>query len=75
MRLLTMSSEDMLNYFTQLERESKALKQEVLKLCWYMRGAISYDEGMMLALEDRNQITKLINENLETSKKTGMPFF
>ena len=70
-----MSSEDMLNYFTQLERESKALKQEVLKLCWYMRGAISYDEGMMLALEDRNQITKLINENLETSKKTGMPFF
>lgn len=75
MRLLTMSAEDMLNYFTQLERESKALKQEVLKLCWYMRGAISYDEGMMLALEDRNQITKLINENLETSKKTGMPFF
>lgn len=70
-----MSAEDMLNYFTQLERESKALKQEVLKLCWYMRGAISYDEGMMLALEDRNQITKLINENLETSKKTGMPFF
>ena len=70
-----MSAEDMLNYFNQLERESKALKQEVLKLCWYMRGAISYDEGMMLALEDRNQITKLINENLETSKKTGMPFF
>ena len=75
MRLLTMSSQDMLNYFNQLDRESKALKEEVIKLCWYMRGALSYDEGMLLSAEDRSQIAKLVKENLETAKKTGMPFF
>jgi len=70
-----MSSQDMLNYFDQLDRESKALKEEVIKLCWYMRGALSYDEGMLLSSDDRSQIAKLVKENLETAKKTGMPFF
>ena len=70
-----MSAEDMLNYFNQLERESKALKEEVLKLCWYMRGAISYDEGMLLSFSDRKYIAELVKENLETAKKSGMPFF
>lgn len=70
-----MSNEDMLNYFNQLEKQAKALKQEVLKLCWYMRGSLSYDDGMLLSIEDRNNISKLISENLETAKKSGMPFF
>jgi hypothetical protein len=70
-----MSVEDMINYFNQLENESKALKEEVLKLCWYMRGGLSYDEGMLLSRTDREIISNLIKENLETAKKSGMPFF
>ena len=70
-----MSQPDMLQYFAQLEKESKALKEEVLKLCWYMRGSISYDEGMSLSQEDRSLMSKLIKDNLETTKKSGMPFF
>ena len=70
-----MSVEDMLNYFDQLERESKALKEEVMKLCWYMRGSLSYSEGMMLSPQERIMISKLIKDNLETTKKSGMPFF
>jgi hypothetical protein len=53
-----MSQPDMLQYFDQLEKESKALKEEVLKLCWYMRGSISYDEGMTLSQEDRTLMSK-----------------
>ena len=70
-----MSQPDMLQYFDQLEKESKALKEEVLKLCWYMRGSISYDEGMSLSQEDRSLMSKLIKDNLETTKKSGLPFF
>ncbi len=70
-----MSNQDMISYFDQLENESKALKEEVLKLCWFMRGSLSYDEGMMLSYSDRNSISKLVKENLETAKKSGMPFF
>ena len=70
-----MSQPDMLKYFDQLEKESKALKEEILKLCWYMRGSLSYDEGMYLSYEDRSLMSKLIKDNLETTKKSGMPFF
>jgi hypothetical protein len=40
-----------------------------------MRGSISYDDAMMLGNQDRELIAKLINENLETTKKSGLPFF
>lgn len=75
MRLLTMSTQDMLNYFNQLENESKALKEEALKVCWYMRGSISFNEAMLLSSEDRKIISKIIKSNLETAKESGMPFF
>jgi hypothetical protein len=70
-----MSRDDMLDYFNQLENQSKAIKEEVLKLCWYMRGSISYNEGMMLSPDERTMISKIVKDNLETTKKSGMPFF
>lgn len=39
-----------------------------------MRG-LSYDEGMNLSWEDREIISELVKENLETTKKTGLNFF
>ena len=59
----------------QFEKESKALKNEVLEMCWHMRGAVSYDDGMMLSYTDREIINKIIKEHIETTQKTGLPFF
>lgn len=63
------------SYFDRLEAQSKALKEEALRLCWYMRGGLSYEESMMLSLDERKLIGKIVKDNLETSKKSGMPFF
>lgn len=70
-----MSQEDMVVYFNRLENQSKALKEEALRLAWYMRGSVSYDEAMLLSDIDRGIISKIVKDNLETSKKSGMPFF
>lgn len=40
-----------------------------------MRGGLSYDDSMHLGPEDREIIAKVVEENLETTKKTQMPFF
>jgi hypothetical protein len=40
-----------------------------------MRGGITLDDAFALTIEDREIITDLIKENLETTKKSGMPFF
>jgi len=69
------SNDELIAYFDQLEKETKALKREALKICWHMRGSISFDEAMQLSLPDREEISKLINDNLETTKKTGLPYF
>jgi hypothetical protein len=40
-----------------------------------MRGGISYNDAMLLSVEDRKIIGEIVKENLETAKKSGMPFF
>jgi hypothetical protein len=40
-----------------------------------MRGGLNYDDAMLLSLEDRKIINDIIKDNLETAKKSGMPFF
>lgn len=57
-----------------MDKEARAIKKDVLKLCWYMRG-LSYSEGMHLSHEERDIIGEIIKENLEITKKTNLPFF
>ncbi len=58
-----------------MEQESQQIRDEALKMCWYMRGGLTYTEAMNLGHNERNTISALIKENLETTKKSGMPFF
>ena len=58
-----------------METEVGAIKEESIKLCWWMRGGISYAESLDLSKQEKEMINKLIKENLETTKKTKMPFF
>lgn len=58
-----------------MEQEALLVKEENIKLCWYMRGGLTYSEAMNLSNHERSAIGKLIKENLETTKKTGLPFF
>ena len=40
-----------------------------------MRGGLSFTEAYMLDLQDREIISKIVEENLEVAKESGMPFF
>ena len=59
----------------QYDKDAKAVREELLKVCWYMRGSISYAQALMLTIEERTIIGKIIEENLETTKNSGLPFF
>lgn len=58
-----------------MEKECQQIKTEAIKFCWYMRGGLTYDQAMALSHSDRQIIGSLIKENLETTKKSGLPFF
>jgi len=40
-----------------------------------MRGGVTLDEAFNLSYEDKQLIGDIIKDNLETTKKTGMPFY
>ena len=58
-----------------LQGDQKQIKSEIMKLCWYMRGGVTLDEGFNLSYEDRQLIADIVKENMETTKKSGLPFF
>jgi hypothetical protein len=66
---------EILEEVKNLENQQKEIKSEILKICWYMRGGVTLDEGFALSYEDRSLIQDIIKDNLETTKKSGLPFF
>ncbi len=58
-----------------MEREAKALKNQLYQIMWFMRGSITITEAFELESEDLEIVSKIIKENLETTKKTKLPFF
>lgn len=62
-------------HLEQLDKETRALKKELLDLCWYMRGGLTYTEALDLSLTEREIITEITKEHLELTKTSKMPFF
>jgi hypothetical protein len=58
-----------------MDKEVKMIRQEALQLTWYMRGGLAYDQALLLNLDERNIINDIIKSNLETTKKSGLPFY
>ena len=58
-----------------MENQTKTLRHELFKICWYMRGGVTYNEACGMSPAEREKVGKLVKENLETTKKTGQPFF
>jgi hypothetical protein len=40
-----------------------------------MRGGVSYEEAMQLNQQEREIISDIIKEHIETTKESGLPFF
>lgn len=58
-----------------MEGEAKQIRNDILKMCWYMRGGLTYAESLQLSHVERDLISDIIKENLETTKKSGLPFY
>ena len=58
-----------------MDQEAADIKENCLKLSWYMRGGITYEQTMMLSPQERRMISDLAKENIETTKKSGLPWF
>jgi len=65
---------DIEDYLKTLDDQARGIKEEIFRLAWYMRGGVtSQDLFHNYSFEDRSIISVIIKENIELTKKSGMP--
>ena len=70
-----MGDSDIMAYLKDFDSQVKNLKLELMKVCWFMRGGMSWNEALVLSPDERTIVSQLVKENMETTKKSGQPFF
>jgi hypothetical protein len=58
-----------------MDKDTRRIRLDVLRLCWYMRGGVTYEEAMQMSQTERSIINDIVKENYETTKKSGMAHF
>jgi hypothetical protein len=58
-----------------MDSEINEIRKEAMKMAWYMRGGISYQQVLQLSVAERKIIGVIVSENMETTQKSGLPFF
>jgi hypothetical protein len=59
----------------KMDEEANSIRKQSLKMSWYMRGGASYEDVMQMSYQERQLISELIKDNLETTKNSKLPFF
>jgi hypothetical protein len=72
---LTLTYEQTVRLLEQMDNEARAIRDESLKISWFMRGGVSYEDAMYMSVQERELIGNIIKKNMETTKESGMPFF
>ena len=75
MRLLHLDHEGVKKLIDDMEQECAAIKTNALSMSWYMRGGVTYEDVLNMSTMEREEIKKIIDNNLEVTKKSQMPFF
>jgi hypothetical protein len=75
MRLLHLDHEGVSKLIDDMELECAAIKKNALSMSWYMRGGVTYEDVLNMSSEEREEIKKIIDSNLDITKKSQLPFF
>jgi hypothetical protein len=72
---LNLGHEGVQKLLDTMENDSNEIKSSALKLSWYMRGGVSYEDILNMSTYERTQLNEIVKSNLETTKKSNLPFF
>ena len=75
LRLLIANSEQIGEYVEGLDKEAEQIRAESFRLAWYMRGGATYEDVMNMSIQERRLVSELAKENIETTKKSNLPWF
>lgn len=72
---MTLTDDEIGLLLEDFDKQSRAIRDEMLRFIWWMRGGLSYEDALALSNVENEIIRAIIKENMETTKSTGLPFF
>lgn len=57
------------------DKEIEMIRREMLRMGWSMRGGVTYEEAAYLSHAERKIIAEIVKDNMEATKKSGLPYF
>jgi len=68
-----LSESDLIELVKDYENNVKQIKDEVFRIAWYMRGGVQAEDLLWrYSVEDREILSKIIKDHIETTNKTGL---
>ena len=75
MKLLHLPIDQIEKLTEGMVKEIHDLDKNAIRMSWYMRGGVSYNDIMNMTSNQVDALNSIIEENLETTKKSKLPFF
>lgn len=72
---MTLDNEKIVEMLESLDKESRAIKSESLRMSWFMRGGLQYEDAMLLSSQEREIVGEIIKDHMKQTKDSGLPFF
>jgi len=70
-----MSRDQMEEFTNNMVKQADIIMSNSIKMSWHMRGGVSLADIMNMSSKEVSDINSLIESNMETTKKTKLPFF
>ena len=58
-----------------MDKEARAIREDALRMMWWMRGGLSYEDAMLLGQTEKEIINQIIKDNMKSTQDSGLPFF
>jgi len=73
MKLLQANHEEINEILNELRKERENIINNIVEICFFMRGSINWNDAWDLSLISIKAIKKRIEQNIEITKNSGIP--
>lgn len=73
--LLTLAPEGVKRLIERYEKEVSDIKKSCLEMSWHLRGGATYTDILNMSNQEREMINKIIEQHMETTKQSGLPYY
>ena len=68
---MNLNHEEIVEYLESLDKEARAIKSELFRMCYAMHGGVTYEEMTYLGPLERESMQGIISENIKLISEIG----